>query len=74
MMLGFGLMPIGALAAGAGSDAIGPQAITRIMAGAGGVVAVALLVGAPIVRRATLSQMLRLHAEVNAPQDAPAEA
>ncbi|MDE2766311.1 MAG: MFS transporter [Chloroflexota bacterium] len=76
MMLGFGLMPIGALAAGAGSDAIGPQAITRIMAGAGGLIAVLLLLAAPIVRNATLSHMMRLHAEANedAGQTAPAEA
>ena len=76
MMLGFGLMPLGALVAGTGSDAIGPQAITRIMAGAGAGVAVLLLLAAPIVRNATLSHMMRLHAEANeeAPQTAPTEA
>ena len=71
MMLGFGLMPLGALVAGVGSDLIGPQSITRIMAGAAGAVGLLLLFVAPVVRNARLSHMLRIHEALNAETQAP---
>ena len=65
MVLGFGFSPLGALAAGIGSDLVGPQAVTRIMAGSASVLALVLLVAAPSVRNVRLSQMMRLHEEAN---------
>jgi len=69
-MLGFGLMPLGALVAGVGSDFIGPQSITRVMAGAAGALGLLLLIVAPVVRNARLSHMLQIHEALNTEADA----
>jgi len=48
--LNMGLMPIGALVAGVGADFFGPQAMTILLSGLAGVVAVAVFLFSPIVR------------------------
>jgi MFS family permease len=71
MVLGFGFSPLGALAAGVGSDFVGPQTVTRVMAGAAGALGLVLLIAAPTVRNVRLSHMLRLHEEANRAAEQP---
>ncbi len=53
-----GLFPIGAFIAGVGADWVGPQAMTLILAGISGAIAVIAFVGSPIIRDYRLSQAL----------------
>ena len=56
LMMNMGLMPLGGLVAGIGSDIVGPQMITRIMAGIAAGIGVILVIAVPSVRDFKLSQ------------------
>lgn len=53
--LNMGLMPIGALVAGFGADAFGPQVVTLILSGSAALIAVAVYLFSPIIREYRLS-------------------
>jgi MFS transporter, DHA1 family, staphyloferrin A biosynthesis exporter len=55
-----GLMPIGSMVAGAGSDVIGARMITVIMCSCAGVIAVAILALSPVVRGYRISRAVAL--------------
>lgn len=56
--LNMGLSPLGALYAGAGSDWLGPAAITLILSGAAGTLAVLILIFSPTVRDYRISRAM----------------
>lgn len=53
-----GLMPVGAFIAGAGADLVGPRAMSLVLGGAAGAIAIVVYFGSPIIRNYRLSENL----------------
>jgi MFS family permease len=56
--LSSGLMPVGAFVAGFGADLVGPRAMTIVLGGIAGAIAVIVFFASPVIREYRLSQAL----------------
>ena len=71
LLLSNGFLPLGALIAGAGADAIGAPMITRVMAAAAAAIALLFLIASPTVRDIRMSALIAGSPQQSAQQPKP---